>query len=186
MNRKRRGRSRYLLSVNINVCDSDRTKSIPAKLIYVRNRNNRKDYVVLLSTNVSISEDEIVRIYGKRWDIEVFFKICKSFLRLTRECAARSYDAMAAYTAIVFARYAMLAVENRMGRDARTLGRLFYAACDELSGITLAESLMLLMEAFLDTVAEKLFLAGEELNSLIECFMSKLPQSLRNKLLLWA
>jgi hypothetical protein len=186
MNRKRRGRSRYLLSVDIKVCGSGRAKSVPAKLVYVRNKNNRKDYVVLLSTDVSVSEDEIVRIYGKRWDIEVFFKVCKSFLRLTRECASRSYDAMTAYAAIVFARYAMLAVENRIGRDGRTFGKLFYAACDELSDITLAESLILLMKAFCDAVAEKLFLAEEELDSLMECFMSKLPQSLRDKLLQWA
>ncbi|MCT3498964.1 IS4 family transposase, partial [Lactobacillus delbrueckii subsp. bulgaricus] len=27
---------------------------------------------------MTIDENEIIRIYGKRWDIEVFFKTCKS------------------------------------------------------------------------------------------------------------
>lgn len=26
-------------------------------------------------------ENNIIRIYGKRWDIEVFFKVCKSCLK---------------------------------------------------------------------------------------------------------
>ena len=41
---------------------------------------------------------------GKRWSIEVFFKTCKSLLRLTRECQSISYDAMSAWVSVVFAR----------------------------------------------------------------------------------
>jgi hypothetical protein len=116
--------------------------------VYVRNKNKPKDYVAIISTDVSL-------------------------------------DAMTVYTAIVFARYLMLALENRAQRDDRTFGKMFYAACDELSDITLAESLLLLMKAFLDAVMEKLFLTEAELESLLECFMSKLPQALKNKLLQW-
>ena len=42
------------------------------------------------------SEEEIIRIYGKRWDIEVFFKACKSYLNLVKEYRGISYDAMTA------------------------------------------------------------------------------------------
>ena len=66
-NKKRRGRSRYLLSVTIDVVKDG--KSIPAKVVYVRNRNKRKEFLCLISTDVNLSEDEIIRIYGKRWDI---------------------------------------------------------------------------------------------------------------------
>lgn len=75
MNRKRRGRSKYLLSVVVDV-EKDGT-IIPAKVVYVRNCSNRKDYLCLISTNVNIDEEEIIRIYSKRWQIEVFFKMCK-------------------------------------------------------------------------------------------------------------
>ncbi|WP_363331640.1 transposase [Enterococcus cecorum] len=75
---------------------------IPAKVVYVRNRNKRKEYLCLISTNVNLDENEIIRIYGKRWDIEVFFKVCKSYLKLSRECNSLSYDAMPAHTAVVF------------------------------------------------------------------------------------
>jgi hypothetical protein len=184
-NRKRRGRSRYLLSVPIEVCDADRKLAIPAKLVYVRNKKKPKDYVILLSTDVSLPEEEIIRIYGKRWDIEVFFKAAKSCLRLCKECESRSYDAMTAYTAIVFARYTMLALENRMQRDERAFGILFYDVCDELTDIEFAAAILLLMKAFHDTLAEKLFLTEEELNELFACFFSKLPATLKTKLFQW-
>ena len=53
---------------------------IPAKVVYVRNRNKRKEYLCLISTDVNLDENESIRIYGQRWDIEVFFKVCKSYL----------------------------------------------------------------------------------------------------------
>lgn len=63
-NKKRRGRSRYLLSVMVEVVKD--VKIIPAKVVYVRNKNKRNEYLCLISTDVSLSEDEIIRIYGKR------------------------------------------------------------------------------------------------------------------------
>jgi hypothetical protein len=183
LNRKRRGRSKYLLSVDVNLCSQDREESIPARLVYVRKRGSKKDYLVLISTNVSLPEEEIIRIYGKRWDIEVFFKVCKSFLRLTKECHSISYDAMTAWNAIVFARYMMLALENRTQRDERSMGALFYSACNELSDITWIEAFRLLVETFLEVVADKYLLEDDEIELLLEAFIAALPTPLRDKLL---
>ena len=90
-NKKRRGRSRYLLSVMVDVVKDG--EIIPAKVVYVRNRNKRKEYLCLISTDVNLDENEIIRIYGKRWDIEVFFNVFKSHLNLSKECNSLSYDA---------------------------------------------------------------------------------------------
>jgi IS4 transposase len=135
---------------------------------------------------MSLSEEEIIRIYGKRWKIEVFFKTCKSSLRLTKECQSISYDAMTAWVAIVFARYMMLALENRMQEDGRSWGELFFAHCDELSDITWIESFSLLMKTFLSVAAEKYFLADDEIEPLHETFIAALPEALRKRLLLCA
>jgi hypothetical protein len=183
LNRKRRGRSKYLLSVEIELCSRDRLESIPARLVCVRKRGAGKECLALISTDMSLSEDEIIRIYGKRWDIEVFFKVCKSFLRLAKECHSISYDAMTAWTAIVVARYMMLAIENRAQRDARSMGALFYATCDELSDITLIEAFRLLMETFLEVAADKYFLEDSEIESLFEAFIAAIPAPLKNRLL---
>ena len=80
----------------------DTTKLQTAKVVYVRNRNKRKEYLCLISTDVNLDENEIIRIYGKCWDIEVFFKVCKSYLNLSKECNSLSYDAMTAHPAVVF------------------------------------------------------------------------------------
>ena len=37
---------------------------IPAKVVYVRNHNKRKEYLCLISTDVNLDENEIIRIYG--------------------------------------------------------------------------------------------------------------------------
>ena len=133
-NKKRRRRSRYLLSVEVEIIKDGNV--IPAKVVYVRNRNNRKDYLCLLSTDLSLEENEIIRLYGKRWDIEVFFKVCKSYLKLSRECHSLSYDAMTAHTAVVFTRYKMLSLESRESNDIRSLGELFLYISDEMADIT--------------------------------------------------
>ena len=78
-NKKRRGRSRYLLSVDVMVGKDD---PIPAKIVCVRNKANRKDWLAFICTDITLSEEEIIRVYGKRWQIEVFFKTCKSTLNL--------------------------------------------------------------------------------------------------------
>jgi hypothetical protein len=183
-NKKRRGRSRYLLSVEVALIKDG--KSIPARIVYVRNKNKRKDYLALITTDMNINEDEIIRNYGKRWDIEVFFKVCKSYLKLSKECNSLSYDAMTAHTAIVFTRYMMLAVENRHTSDLRTLGEIFFLVSDELSDITLVQSLHLLMQVFIDTITDKLSMTTEQLDLLFEAFMAGLPRELKGKLLLCA
>ena len=65
--KKRRGRSAYLLSVEAEaVKDGER---LPVRLVYVRNKNKRSDYLVLVSTDLTLSEEEIIQTYGKRWNI---------------------------------------------------------------------------------------------------------------------
>ena len=66
-NKRRRGKSKYLLSVMVDVVKDD--ELIPAKVVYVRNRNKRKEYLCLISTDVDLDENEIIRIEGKRWGI---------------------------------------------------------------------------------------------------------------------
>lgn len=87
--------------------------TIPAKIICVRNKKNSKDWIAFICPDTSLSEKEIIRIYGKRWQIEVFFKTCKSMLNLVGECHSLSYDALTAHVAIVFTRYMLLALTWR-------------------------------------------------------------------------
>lgn len=75
------------------------------KIVFVPDRNRSRQWLALLCTDTSLSDDEVIRIYGMRWDIECFFKVSKSHLRLAKELQGRTYDQIFAHTAIVFARY---------------------------------------------------------------------------------
>ena len=155
---------------------------IPAKVVYVRNRNNRKDYLCLLSTDLSLEENEIIRLYGKRWDIEVFFKVCKSYLKLSRECHSLSYDAMTAHTAVVFTRYMMLSLESRESNDIRSLGELFVYISDEMADITWLQALQILLQLFRSTLSETAELTEEKINELVDNFLDTLPSLLKSLL----
>ena len=56
--------SKYLLSVEAAVRKGD--ESLPVHLVFVRNHNNRKDWLVLMTTDLSLIEEEVIHIYGKR------------------------------------------------------------------------------------------------------------------------
>ena len=179
-NKKRRGRSRYLLSVLVDVVKDG--ESIPAKVVYVRNRNKRKEYLCLICTDPSLDENEIIRIYGKRWDIEVFFKVCKSYLNLSRECNSLSYDAMTAHTAVVFTRYMMLSLESRESGDNRSLGELFLYFSDEMADITWIQAFHMLLQMFRSILKDNTELTEEKINELVDAFMDTLPVLLKTQL----
>ena len=179
-NRKRRGRSRYLLSVSVDV-EKD-GESIPVKLVYVRNKGNRGDYLVLISTDTQLSEEEIIRIYGKRWDIEVFFKACKSYLNLVKEYRGTSYDAMNAHVAIVFSRYMMLSVARRENEDDKTICELCFCLLDEMEDITFSRSMCIIIDALMDTVMEYFHITEAQLEEFTASFVQRLPKYMQDAL----
>ena len=87
-NKKRRGRSKYLLSVDVMV---GKENPIPAKIVCVRNKANRKDWLAFICTDttlseeeiIRLSEEEIIRVYGKRWQIEGSFRKLKYTIGLS-------------------------------------------------------------------------------------------------------
>ena len=178
-NKKRRGRSKYLLSVDVMV---GKANPILAKIVCVRNKANRKDWLAFICTATTLSEEEIIRIYGKRWQIEVFFKTCKSMLNLVGECHSLSYDALTAHVAIVFTRYMLLAMEQRQNEDQRTLGELFFFLVDEMADITFNRSLCILMEALMASLQGIFKLSDEQLNAFTADFEARLPEYLRKAL----
>lgn len=177
-NRKRRGRSKYLLSINVTVGEEE----IPAKIVCVRNKSKKKDWLAILCTDTSLSEEEIIRTYGKRWDIEVFFKSCKSYLRLVKECRSTSYDALNAHTAIVFTRYMMLSVAQRRNADDKTLCELFFCLMDELDDITFSQSMQIIMNALMDSVMEYFHITEQELEKFTASFIQRLPKYMQEAL----
>ncbi|MDC3415142.1 transposase [Terrihalobacillus insolitus] len=67
--RKKRGRAKILASVIVSIGLDDNGKDVQARIVFVRDRNRSKQWLALLSTNLDLPEEEVVRLYGKRWDI---------------------------------------------------------------------------------------------------------------------
>ncbi len=176
--KKRRGRSKYLLSVDVTVGN----EAIPAKIVCVRNKSKKKDWLAIISTDTTLSEEEIIRIYGKRWDIEVFFKTCKSCLHLVKECRSLSYDALTAHVSIVFARYMMLAVTQRCNTDDKTICELFFCLMDELDDITFSQSMRIIIDALMDTVMEYFHITEQQLEEFTASFIQRLPKYMQKAL----
>ena len=181
--RKRRGRAKILASVMVEIGENDKGIPVPAKIVFVRDRRTKK-WLALLSTDTCLEDEQIVLAYRRRWDIEVFFKMAKSFLNLAKECQGRSYDALVAHATVVCCRYIMLALAKRTNKDPRTLGTLFHACCEELRQTTFAEALALVL-MFLQQVMD----AAKEMTSaiirpLIDRFLRDLPPVYGARLLL--
>ena len=173
--KKRCGRAKYLLSVVVNILE-DGKASVPARIVCVRNRNNSKDWIAFICTDMSLTEEDIISVYGKRWNIEVFFKACKSMLRLSSEYHGLSYDALTAHVSLVFIRYMFLSVQKRLCEDERSFGELFFKMVDEIADISFNHAIKLVTDLLLQSIKEVFDLTDSQLNILVNNFYKKLPE----------
>ena len=174
-NRKRRGQSKYLLSISVKVSDQSGA-TIPAKLVYARNHSNRKDWVCFVCTDMSLSEEEILKRYLLRWNTETYFKVCKSYLKLRTECHSPNYDAITAHMVIVAIRYMVLAEERFYNTDNRTLEEIFYGVQREVISQMIDTAIVILLDAMLDSVRKFFNATEEQIRSLVHNFISELPE----------
>ncbi|MGN8837752.1 hypothetical protein ACTNCI_12420, partial [Mitsuokella jalaludinii] len=92
-----------------------------------------------------------------------------------KETRSISYDALTAHTAIIFARYMMLALEQRRNMDERSLGELFYLTIDELEDLHYLDALASLLSLLMDCAKEAEILDEEQINQLLDLLVAKLP-----------
>jgi hypothetical protein len=128
--------------------------NILVKLVYVKNRNKKRSWLVILSTDCSLSNEEIVRIYGNRWSIEVFFKSAKSLLKLGSEFQGRSYDMAIAHTTIVMTRYILIEWLRRYENDPKSFNELFFKFADDIRDMDLTTALQNLMIFVIEFLGE--------------------------------
>lgn len=177
--RKRPGKSKYLLSVEV-LLYNDEGETQPFRIVFVRDRKNRKKWLAIGTTDMTISEERLIQLYGKRWDIEVFFKMCKSYLNLAKEFQGLSYDLITAHTAIVMTRYIILASDKRHNEDPRTFTELFHSCYDEAADITFARALSLVLDTLHASLHDCLFLSETEINTIIDTFISGISANFKD------
>lgn len=148
--------------------------NIAVKLVFVRNRNKKDEYIVLLSTDCSLSASEIVRRYGNRWPIECCFKACKSLLKLGKEFHGLSYDLTVSSTALVFTRFILLEWIRRKHNDDKTIAELFFVCCEDIQDMEYSTALRSLMCIFATGVRSGRITIDETVRmQMIEWFVSQ-------------
>lgn len=145
------------------------------KIVFVRNRNNKDKWLAIASSETTLSDEEIVRIYGYRWDIEVFFKFIKSELRLEKEFQVQNFDSIIAHTTIVYTRYILLSWERRQNMDPKTLGALFRMNCEDIAEIEFKEVISQLLE-LIDKIRELVDASlCQAIDAMLSAWKSTLP-----------
>ena len=165
--KKKRGKAKIKANVIVKLPNGKR-----ARIIFVPS-DKKRGWLALLSTDISQSGSEIIRLYGKRWDIEVFFKMCKQHLKLVKEIQIRNYDGLIAHTSLVMARYNLLSLFQRQSTDQRSFGNLFRDCNEEMSNISFLGSLKRILQltmASLHTIHE---LSEQIILSILELIMGK-------------
>ena len=114
----------------------------------------------------------------------MFFKIRKSYLKLTNGFQQLSYDALTAYTTIVMMRYMILSIEKRRQEDPRSIGELYFISCDEMDDIKFERALALLIDLLAHTLRDSyLGLTEEQMDRIMDNFISQLPLHFHNCLI---
>jgi len=122
-----------------------------AKVVFVP-CDKKRGWLALLSTDLSILNEEIIRLYGKRWDIEAFFKMCRQHLKLVKETQIRNYDGLIPHTSLVIVRYNLLSLFQRQHMDLRSFGELFRACHGEVLNLSFMVSLEKIMRLALANI----------------------------------
>ena len=140
----------------------------------------KKDWLAIICMDTTISEEEIIHIYGKRWDIEVFFKTCKSYLHLIKECRSLSYDALTAHVSIVL--HDICIVCYTAVQYYKTICELYFRLMDELDDISFSQSMRIIIDALIESVMEYFHITEQHLEEFTSSFVQRLPKYMQKAL----
>ncbi|KTF00188.1 Mobile element protein [Lacticaseibacillus paracasei] len=159
------------------VMDDGTQEEYPLKLVFVTNPKNASSYLVLATTQISLRPEEIIQMYGRRWQIEGYFKIAKQYLRLDKSLI-QSYDDLCGHLAVVMITYDLLAWQQRPNEDDRTLGDLFYEMDETMPDIAVTQALAWLLKALATQGATLMGSVEGIINNIVDHFVSFLPKNL--------
>jgi hypothetical protein len=143
----------------------------PFSITFVFDKRNKRDWLAIGTTDLSLSSEQVVSLYARRWIIEVFFKTVKSCLGFARECQCRSFDAIVCSVAVVFTRHMILTWLNLGLPAPETDGQLFFRLFEEMHECTLSEAL----EIVLREVVSRFVDFDDPLNITMRDFLAALP-----------
>ena len=119
----------------------------PFSITFVQDsrRQRKRGWLAIGTTDLTLSSQQVISLYSRRWNIEVFFKTVKSYLGFARECQSRSFDAIVCSVAVVFTRHMILTWVNLGLPTPETDGQLFLLLFDEIHECSFPEALNIVL-----------------------------------------
>jgi IS4 transposase len=110
------------------------------KIVFIK---TKEKLIPIASTDLEISDEEIIEIYKRRWDIEQGYKELREHFGFGKE-ENRIYEALIARITLSFFAYNIVSYINRINHEPKTIGGLFKDLECELHTLSIA------MQAFIE------------------------------------
>ncbi len=132
------------------------------KIVFIK---TKEKLIPIVSTDLTISDEEIIEIYKRRWDIEQGYKELREHFGFGKE-ENRIYEALIARITLSFFTYNIVSYINRISNEPKTIGGLFKDLECELHTLAIAMQTFI---AILDEIAkiEDVVNRNEDLVSII-------------------
>ena len=145
------------------------------KIVFIKTDSN---LIPIASTNLHLSDEEIIELYKRRWDIEQGYKDLRTYFGFGQE-QHRIYEALIARITLSFFVHNLVGYINRMEGKSETIGSTFEELEYKLTALAISMELFL---EILDEIAkiEEFVKLGEEL-----AHLSRILGVVRQKSLGW-
>lgn len=104
------------------------------KVVFLKTKNR---LIPILSTNTGLTDERIIEIYKKRWNIEQGYKELREYFGFGKE-ENRIYEALMARITLSFLSYNIVSYINRINHEPQTLGGLFKDLECELTNLAIS------------------------------------------------
>lgn len=122
--------------------------------------DGRKDWQVLLCTDLELESAEILKYYARRWAIEVYFKDAKQLFYMGKD-QSNTFDALIAANSLVMIRYLLIVYILSKRRLDGPIGPLFRQESDR-------QTFLVFAKAIWDNVKELIFRSSDILSYQID------------------
>jgi hypothetical protein len=132
------------------------------KIVFIK---TKEKLIPIVSTDLKISDEEIIEIYKRRWDIEQGYKELREHFGFGKE-ENRIYEALIARITLSMFTYNIVSYINRISNEPKTIGGLFKDLECELHTLAIAMQTFI---TILDEIAkiEEIINRNEDLMNII-------------------
>ena len=132
------------------------------KIVFIK---TKEKLIPIVSTDLTLNDEEIIEIYKRRWDIEQGYKELREHFGFGKE-ENRIYEALVARITLSFFTYNIVSYINRISNEPKTIGGLFKDLECELHTLAIAMQTFI---SILDEIAkiEDIVNRNEDLVSII-------------------